>query len=88
MPNLTLNDGREITIDMSVITIREYRELFKKGQKQEDEDATLARASGLTVDELLDLSQPDFRRLAEAFFKAAREPLADPNSVSESTSES
>lgn len=88
MPNLTLTDGREITIDLSVVTIREYRALFDKKQKQEDEDATLAKAVGLTVDELLDISQPDYRRLAEAFFKAAREPLSDPNSASESISES
>ena len=88
MPNITLADGREITIDLSVITIREYRALFDKKQKQEDEDATLAKVVGLTVDELLDLSQPDYRRVTEAFFKAAREPLSDPNSVSESTSES
>jgi hypothetical protein len=87
MPNLTLTDGREITIDLSVITVREYRALFDKKQKQEDEDATLAKACGLTAEDILDMSQPDFRRLAAAFFKTAREPLADPNSVSESTTE-
>lgn len=76
-----------VDIDLSRITIREYRSLFDKDQKQEDEDAVLAKACGLTVDELLGLSQPEYRRLVQEFFAKAREPLSDPNSPSGSTSQ-
>lgn len=69
----------EIEIDMSRITIREYRSLFDKSQSQDAEDAIIARVCGITVDELLDLTQPDYRRLVKRFFEKAREPLADPN---------
>lgn len=72
-------DLDSIKIDLNVVTIREYRALFDKAQPQDEEDAIIAKACGITVDELLDLSQPDYRRLVKRFFDAAREPLADPN---------
>ncbi len=77
--DLQLVDGRVLTVDLGRVSIREYRALFVKDQPQTEEDATLAKAAGLTVDELLTLSQPDYRRLVALFFKIAREPLADPN---------
>lgn len=79
MADLTLADGRVITVDLHRVSVREYRALFADDQPQAEEDATLAKAAGLTVDELLNLGQPDYRRLAALFFKLAREPLADPN---------
>lgn len=72
-------DLNDIRVDMSRITIKEYRALFDKGQAQADEDGTIAKACGITVDELLELSQPDYRRLIARFRKAAMEPLDDPN---------
>jgi hypothetical protein len=72
-------DLNDIRIDMNLVSIREYRALFGPGQPQDQEDATIAKAAGITVDELLSLSQPDYRRLCKRFFDAAREPLSDPN---------
>jgi hypothetical protein len=79
MADLILSDGREITFDLSQMTLREYRGLFDKKQPQEAEDRVISKISGLTLDEYLDLPQPDWRRMLSAFFKKAREPLADPN---------
>ena len=76
--DVTLSTGKVLPVDLSKITIKEYRALFDKDQRREDEDATLAKCFGITVDELLELSQPDYRRAAAAFFEAAREPLEDP----------
>lgn len=78
MADLTLHDGRVITLDMNRITIREYRALFDKDQEKDDEDATLAKAFGVTVDEFLDLSQVDYKRAIHIFFETARAPLDDP----------
>jgi hypothetical protein len=86
MTNVTLHDGRVVGIDLHRIPMREFRKLLDTDQPQAEGDATLAKAVGLSVDELLDLSQPDYRALVTAFFKAAREPLADPNSASASSS--
>jgi hypothetical protein len=61
------------------MSLREYRGLFDRKQPQEQEDRIISKISGLTLDEYLDLPQPDWRRLLTTFFKKAREPLADPS---------
>lgn len=86
MADIVLSDGREVTFDLTKISLREYRALFDPTQKQSDEDVILARLSGMDVDEYLDLPYPDWRKLVMAFFTVARQPLSSPNSVSESTS--
>lgn len=79
MADLTTQDGREITLDLSRLTLREYRALFDRAQPQADEDATAVKVSGLSLDEYLDLSLDDNKRLWRALFRKAREPLSDPN---------
>jgi hypothetical protein len=85
MADITLSDGRALTFDLYQLTIKEYRSLFDKTQAQDEEDRLIARTAGLSLDEYQALPYPDFRRLAEAFFKKAREPLSDPNSASASS---
>ena len=79
MADITLSDGRQVSYDLSKITIREFRALFKTEQPDSEEWATLAKVTGLTAQEIGDLSYPDYRRLAKGFFEAAKDPLADPN---------
>lgn len=79
MADLILGGGREVNFDLSKISEREYRTLFDRGQSIEDEDALIAKVTGLGVEELLDLSKNDFKRIWASFFKKVREPLADPN---------
>jgi hypothetical protein len=86
MANVTLSDGRTVEIDLNRVSMREFRALLDKDQKMEDGDATLAKAVGMTPEEVLSLGHTDYRQLVAAFFKAAREPLADPNLPSSSTS--
>lgn len=86
MADLILSNGREITFDLSKMTVREYRALFDPKGKTEIEDKIISRVADLTIDEYLDLTQPDWRLLLLTFFKRAREPLASPNSQSESIS--
>ena len=80
MQTVKLSNGREITVDIGRISVREYRALFNPEQKQDDEDSTPAKVAGLAVDELLDLSQPDYRRIITAMLADAKQPLdADPS---------
>jgi hypothetical protein len=72
-------------IDLERITIKEYRSLFDKGQADDTGDAIVAKAAAITIEELQALSQPAYRRLIKAFFKAAQEPLADENLASGSS---
>lgn len=89
--DVTLHDGRKLTLDIYCIKGKEYRALVAligadRGKLVEAEDILVARAWGLSVDAYTDLSPPEMLRLGQEFYKAAREPLADPNSVSASTS--
>jgi hypothetical protein len=86
MANLTLEDGRIITVDLTKISLREYRALFDKNQKPEEEDKVLCRVFDMTLEEYQTLPYPTWRKLTELFFEQARSPLADPNSPSESIS--
>jgi len=79
MADVILSDGREINFDLSRITIREYRRLFDREQSEDEEFATLAKAAGISEEDVANLSYTDWRRFGQAFFAKAREPLADPN---------
>lgn len=78
-PDVILHDGREVIIDLYQITIAEYRSLFDPKQPDIEGDAILAKCCGMTVEEVANLPQPDYRALSKIFFQKAREPLADPN---------
>ncbi len=79
MADLTLSSGREIEFDLYQITRREYASLFDKKTTPEAEANVIAKVAGIATDELLDLPLPDWKRLVVAFYKKAREPLADPS---------
>lgn len=85
MATIKLHSGRELTLDMHAISMREFRALLDPAQPAEDGDAIMAKVCGLTAQEVTDLPQPDWRALASGVLKAAREPLADPNSQSASS---
>lgn len=86
MADLTMEDGSEITVDLTQISLREYRALFDKTQTPEEEDAVLCRVFGLTLEEYQTLPYQTWKRLTMLFFERARSPLAEKNLVSESTS--
>ncbi len=83
---VTLSDGREVTIDLSKITIAEHRSLFNAADKQENEDRLLSGVCGLALDKFQALPMCDWKLITEAYFWLVREPAYDPNSQSASTS--
>lgn len=77
----TLNDGREVTPDLNLLTVREVRSVFDKAQPQEEEDTLIAKCYGLTLDDYLNQPYPVFRQLVTAFIEAIRNPVkVDENS--------
>ncbi len=79
MADITLADGREITFDLGQLTVKEYRALFDPKQSQADEDATLAKVTGLGIEGVVDLPLQEWKRIYRAFLTACAQPLADPN---------
>lgn len=74
-----LPGGKAIAFDLDKITRKEFTD-FARGKLTDDQDnALLARVCGLTVKQIENLPQPEYRRLVRAFYKEAMEPLADPN---------
>lgn len=65
-------------IDLSKVSIKEYRKLATSSVLEGQGDEILARSAGITLEQLQELSQPEYRRLLRAFFEKATQPLADP----------
>lgn len=80
MSDLKLSDGREVTIDLHRVTIKEWRALLKPDQPEEDEYATLAKVVGWKAKDVENLPYPDFRLLGNKIAEMASRPLSDPNS--------
>ena len=85
MPDLVLSDKREITFDLSKLTIKEWRGFWDVNQANEEGDKTLAKVSGLKPEEVPNLQFQDYRKLVDCFRRKASEPLSDPNSVGASS---
>lgn len=85
MADVTLKDGREITIDLYQISIKGYRTLFDPSSSEDESDKILAKTCGMDLKELQKLPYPDYRKIINAVLKRSREPLIDPNSPSAST---
>ena len=79
MSDITLENGREITFDLSKMTYGQWLGLFDPKESDERSDKTLARVSGLEMKELKALPLPEYKRLLQAMQKKARSPLSDPN---------
>ncbi len=73
-----LFSGREVVLDMMKISTAEWKQAIKTGTSDEEEYAILSKASGLSVEELGTMSQPDYRLLIEAFIRLGTQPLANP----------
>ncbi|MGW8250653.1 MAG: hypothetical protein ACWGO1_08420 [Anaerolineales bacterium] len=80
MSDFKLSDGREVTIDLHKVTIKEWRALLRPDQPEEDEYATLAKIIGWKPKDVESLPYPDFRLLGTKVAEKASRPLSDPNS--------
>ena len=73
--NVTLSDGRLLSIDLNKITVKEFRQLVDPSTEKADEDALIARACGIEPDEIPGMGYVDYTRLVRAVIDAARDPL-------------
>ncbi len=76
---ITLSDGRTLSVDLGVISIREYRRIFDAQSSDAETDGLLARVVGLSEDELTDLPYLDYKRVLWGVLTEARQPVGDPN---------
>ena len=85
MADVILSDGREITFDLMKVTYKQWKIIWDATTAEEDTDPHVARCAGITVDELHDLPQPDWKALIHALHRKGTQPLSVPNSQRAST---
>ncbi len=76
MADITLSDGRAVTFDLYQMSVREWDRLLLPEQPKSEERATLAKVSGLSVEEIESLPFPDYHKLINAFVERCKNPLA------------
>ena len=79
MSEVTLKDGKVIQVDVSNMTVAEWRGFVSPNGTVADENAIITKCTGLTADEIEKMNYQDFRRLVKAIVVNAREPLNDPS---------
>jgi hypothetical protein len=77
-PDCVLSDGRKIFIDLSKVSIQEWRDMFDSKQKVEAGDLVQSRVAGLTLEELHALNVNDWKLLNKTMFDVFKQPLANP----------
>lgn len=77
-----------IKIDLYALSVSDIRKLLDVKQKAHEGDAILGKAVNLSIDELLEMSYPDYRKLTRAFWQLVNDPLKDEDEVKNSRSES
>lgn len=75
---LTLFSGKEITIDLMKTSNKEWRLITNPKTTEEEEFAILSKATGLKVEDVGNLPQPDYRLIVDAFLRLAVQPLTNP----------
>jgi hypothetical protein len=75
-PDLILSDGREVTIDLNKISVKEFRASLEKDQTFEDEYKTIEKVTGLQ--NVGEMGYEDYRRLIQAYIDKARAPIVNP----------
>jgi len=74
--NVTLSDGSEVSIDINLISLREFREMTAPETEQERSDELMAKVVGMTAEALTGLGYVDYQRVMRKVIEVARDPLA------------
>jgi hypothetical protein len=77
MADCTLSDGREITIDLMMVTIEEWRDIWNPFRTDEAGDKSVSKISGLSLKEVKALPVPDYKRITDTAMKKFRTPITD-----------
>lgn len=83
--DFTLQNGKIIPVDVSGLSVKEYRTFTSKFGDNEQENIIITKCTGLTVAEIEALNFQESRSLIRAILTAANQPLNDPNLASAST---
>lgn len=78
-----LSDGREINVDVSSMTVKEWRMIWSP-VNDEAQDILYAKLTGMKPEEFSDMLRDDHRRITQKIIDLSNRPLDNPNSPSAS----
>jgi hypothetical protein len=73
-----LFSGKEVTIDITKIDISEWKKAVRPNTPDEEEYKIIAKSLGVSEEELIKFSQPDYRLIIDAFVRVGTQPLTNP----------
>ena len=73
-----LFSGKEVVIDLMKPSAKEWRLITNPKTTEEEEYAILAKATGMSAEELGELAEPDYRLIIDAFVRLGSQPLTNP----------
>lgn len=79
MSEVKLSDGKVINVDVSRLTVKEWRDFIDPAGGYEAENAAVAKCTGLSITEIEAMPFVELKQIAKAIILAIREPLADPS---------
>lgn len=81
---MKLSNGKEVVIDLYRVTRKDWKNFVNPRGSLDSEDVFISKVTGLTVEEVGELTEPDFRAIVKEVIKERQKPI-DPNSQSAST---
>jgi len=78
MAEVTLKSGKVIPVDVSGVTVQEWRDFVSPNGTVATENAVVMKCTGMEAEEIGAMTYQDFRRVVKAIVRAMQEPLADP----------
>ena len=73
-----LFSGKEVTIDITKVDISEWKKAVKVSTPEDEEYQIISKATGISVEGLGKISQPDYRMIIDTFVRLGTQPLSNP----------
>jgi preprotein translocase subunit Sss1 len=73
-----LYSGEEIEVDMMKISIQEWKSVIKVGVPDEEEYKIISKVTGLELDKISKLPQPDYKLIVDLFVKLGTQQVTNP----------
>lgn len=79
MADITLKSGKVVKIDVTTVTVKEWREFSEPGSSAEKQNTFITACTGLSASEIDNLPYIELKRILKEIIIAVQNPLSDPN---------
>ncbi len=79
MAEITLKSGKVVNIDVTTVTVKQWREFSEPSSSAEKQNTFITACTGLTTPEIDDLPYIELKRILKEIIIAVQNPLSDPN---------